>query len=127
MRAALARAGLAPDEIDYVIPGNDDALRAIRLIANTISQAYLDGKAVFEAQQKELAEQMEKQRQLQAQQAAAQREAAQPGHLRARDHDGKRRPDAPRELTVDMGVEPSVVVARMHPDARRQRLTMSTM
>ncbi len=65
-----------PDEIDYIIPGNDDALRAIRLIANTISQAYLDGRAVFEAQQKELAEQMEKQRQLQAQQAAAAREAA---------------------------------------------------
>ncbi len=33
-----------PDEIDYIIPGNDDALRAIRLIANTISQAYLDGQ-----------------------------------------------------------------------------------
>jgi small subunit ribosomal protein S2 len=65
-----------PDEIDFIIPGNDDALRAIRLIADTIAQAYLDGKAVFEAQQKELAEQMEKQRQLQAQQAAAAREAA---------------------------------------------------
>ena len=59
-----------PDEIDYIIPGNDDALRAIRLITDTISQAYLDGKAVFEAQQKEQAAQMEKQRQLQAQQAA---------------------------------------------------------
>ncbi len=65
-----------PDEIDYIIPGNDDALRAIRLITNTISQAYLDGHAIHEAQQKELAEQMEKQRQLQAQQAAAAREAA---------------------------------------------------
>ncbi len=65
-----------PDEIDYIIPGNDDALRAIRLIANTISQAYLDGRAVHEAQQKELAEQLEKQRQLQAQQAAAAREAS---------------------------------------------------
>jgi small subunit ribosomal protein S2 len=65
-----------PDEIDYIIPGNDDALRAIRLITDTIAQAYLDGKAVFEARQKELAEQMEKQRQLQAQQAAAAREAA---------------------------------------------------
>jgi len=65
-----------PDEIDYIIPGNDDALRAIRLITDTVSQAYLDGRAVFEAQQKELAEQMEKQRQLQAQQAAAAREAA---------------------------------------------------
>jgi small subunit ribosomal protein S2 len=65
-----------PDEIDYIIPGNDDALRAIRLIAGTIAQAFLDGRAVYEAQQKELAEQMEKQRQIQAQQAAAAREAA---------------------------------------------------
>jgi small subunit ribosomal protein S2 len=65
-----------PDGIDYIIPGNDDALRAIRLITGTIAQAYLDGRAIYEAQQKELAEQMEKQRQLQAQQAAAAREAA---------------------------------------------------
>jgi len=65
-----------PDEVDYIIPGNDDALRAIRLITDTIAQAYLDGKAIFEAQQKELAAQIEKQRQLQAQQAAAAREAA---------------------------------------------------
>ena len=65
-----------PDEIDYIIPGNDDALRAIRLITETMAQAYLEGKAVFEAQQKELAEQQERQRQLQAQQAAAAREAA---------------------------------------------------
>jgi len=64
-----------PDEIDYIIPGNDDALRAIRLITNTIAQALLDGRAIYEAQQKELADQMEKQRQLQAQQAAAEREA----------------------------------------------------
>jgi len=63
-----------PDEIDYIIPGNDDALRAIRLITNTIAQALLDGRAIYEAQQKELADQMEKQRQLQAQQAAAERE-----------------------------------------------------
>jgi len=60
-----------PDEIGYIIPGNDDALRAIRLITDTIAQAYLDGRAVFEAQQKELAEKVEKQRQFQAQQAAA--------------------------------------------------------
>jgi small subunit ribosomal protein S2 len=65
-----------PDQIDYIIPGNDDALRAIRLITETVSQAYLDGRAMFEAQQKEVAEQMEKQRQMQAQQAAAAREAA---------------------------------------------------
>src|SRR5437867_11176668 len=65
-----------PDEIDYIIPGNDDALRAIRLITSTIAQAFLDGRSVYEAQQKEMAEQLEKQRQIQAQQAAAAREAA---------------------------------------------------
>ena len=65
-----------PDEIDYIIPGNDDALRAIRLITNTVSQAFLDGRQVYEAQQKELAEEMERQRQIQAQQAAVAREAA---------------------------------------------------
>jgi len=65
-----------PDEIDYIIPGNDDALRAIRLIAGTIAQAYVEGRSVYEAQQKELAEQLEKQKQLQAQQAAAARETA---------------------------------------------------
>jgi small subunit ribosomal protein S2 len=65
-----------PDEIDFIIPGNDDALRAIRLVTDTVAQAYLDGKAVYEAQQKEIAEQQERQRQLQAQQAAAAREAA---------------------------------------------------
>jgi len=63
-----------PDEIDFIIPGNDDALRAIRLITDTMAEAYLDGKAVFESQQKEIAEKMEKQRQFQAQQAAAARE-----------------------------------------------------
>jgi small subunit ribosomal protein S2 len=65
-----------PDEIDYIIPGNDDALRAIKLITGTIAQAYLDGRALYEAQQRELAEQAEKARQVQAQQAAAAREAA---------------------------------------------------
>jgi len=65
-----------PDEVTYIIPGNDDALRAIRLITDTMAQAYLDGRAVFEAQQKELAAQMEKQRQIQAQQAAPAAEAA---------------------------------------------------
>jgi len=65
-----------PDDIDYIIPGNDDALRAIRLITATVAEALLAGKAIYEAQQKELAEQMEKQRQMQAQQAAAAREAA---------------------------------------------------
>jgi small subunit ribosomal protein S2 len=33
-----------PEKIDYVIPGNDDAIRAIRLITKTIADAVLEGK-----------------------------------------------------------------------------------
>ena len=33
-----------PDEIDYVIPGNDDAIRAIRLIASTMANAAIEGR-----------------------------------------------------------------------------------
>jgi small subunit ribosomal protein S2 len=35
-----------PDEVDYVIPGNDDALRAIRLFTNKISDAVIEGRAL---------------------------------------------------------------------------------
>ncbi len=33
-----------PDEIDYVIPGNDDAIRAVKLIASKMADAVLEGK-----------------------------------------------------------------------------------
>ena len=33
-----------PDKVDYVIPGNDDALRAIRLFTNKIADAVIEGR-----------------------------------------------------------------------------------
>ena len=33
-----------PDEVDYVIPGNDDAIRAIKLISAAIADAVIEGK-----------------------------------------------------------------------------------
>jgi len=33
-----------PDEIDYIIPGNDDAIRAVKLITSKIADAVLEGK-----------------------------------------------------------------------------------
>jgi small subunit ribosomal protein S2 len=38
-----------PDEVDYVIPGNDDALRAIRLFASRIADAIASGRGMREA------------------------------------------------------------------------------
>ncbi|MEO8522214.1 MAG: 30S ribosomal protein S2, partial [Acidobacteriota bacterium] len=42
-----------PDEVDYVIPGNDDALRAIRLFASRIADAILAGRGLRESAQAE--------------------------------------------------------------------------
>ena len=33
-----------PDEVDYVIPGNDDAIRAVRLIAGAMADAIIEGR-----------------------------------------------------------------------------------
>ena len=41
---AEARKLNIPDEIDYVIPGNDDAIRAVKLIAGAMADAVLEGK-----------------------------------------------------------------------------------
>ena len=38
-----------PDEVDFVIPGNDDALRAIRLFASRIADAVMGGRGMKEA------------------------------------------------------------------------------
>jgi small subunit ribosomal protein S2 len=38
-----------PDQVDFVIPGNDDALRAIRLFSARISDAVLEGRGVRES------------------------------------------------------------------------------
>jgi len=41
---AIVDTNCDPDEIDYVIPGNDDAIRAVRLLSETIANAVLEGK-----------------------------------------------------------------------------------
>ncbi len=41
---AIVDTNCDPDEIDYVIPGNDDAIRAVKLIAGTMANAVMEGK-----------------------------------------------------------------------------------
>ena len=41
---AIVDTNCDPDEVDFVIPGNDDAIRAIKLIASKIAEALLEGK-----------------------------------------------------------------------------------
>ncbi|NPV71257.1 MAG: 30S ribosomal protein S2 [Firmicutes bacterium] len=41
---AIVDTNCDPDEIDYIIPGNDDAIRAVRLLTSKMSDAVLEGK-----------------------------------------------------------------------------------
>ena len=41
-----------PDLVDYRIPGNDDAIRAIRLFCAAISEAVIEGRNVYEERQR---------------------------------------------------------------------------
>ena len=44
----LADTNADPDGIDYIIPGNDDAIRSIKLIASKLADAVLEGKQLKE-------------------------------------------------------------------------------
>src|SRR5256884_1933461 len=50
---ALADTNSDPDEIDYPIPANDDAIRAVRLLSSKIADAVIEGRRELEAQQKD--------------------------------------------------------------------------
>ncbi|MDO4831929.1 MAG: 30S ribosomal protein S2 [Clostridia bacterium] len=57
---AIVDTNCDPDEVDYVIPGNDDAIRAVRLIAGAMADAVIEGRqgedTVAEAEAPETAE-----------------------------------------------------------------------
>ena len=48
---AIVDTNCDPDEIDYVIPANDDAIRAIRLISSTMANAVQEGRQGADAEE----------------------------------------------------------------------------
>jgi len=50
---ALADTNCDPDEMDYPIPANDDAIRAVRLLCSKIADAVIEGRSELEARQKD--------------------------------------------------------------------------
>ncbi|MCI4626294.1 MAG: 30S ribosomal protein S2 [Candidatus Magnetoovum sp. WYHC-5] len=44
---AIVDTNCDPDEIDYVIPGNDDAIRAIKLLTGKMADAIVEGRAIL--------------------------------------------------------------------------------
>ncbi len=52
---AIVDTNCDPDEVDYVIPGNDDAIRAIRLISSTMANAVQEGRQGADAPEEQAA------------------------------------------------------------------------
>jgi small subunit ribosomal protein S2 len=70
-----------PDDVDHLIPGNDDAIRAIRLIASKVADAAIEGRQLYE-------------KQLQEEKAKEEKEIAQGGE-----------PEPPGEIQMDEASE----------------------
>lgn len=66
---AIVDTNCDPDDADYIIPGNDDAIRAIRLIASVISDAVIEGKQGVQIEEA-IAEITEAEEELDAEEAA---------------------------------------------------------
>ena len=45
---AIVDTNCDPDEIDYIVPGNDDAIRAIRLLTSRVADACIEGREKYE-------------------------------------------------------------------------------
>ncbi len=49
-----------PDEVDFIIPGNDDAIRAIRLLISVLANACAEGREIYIAKQAAIKEEADK-------------------------------------------------------------------
>ncbi len=106
---AIVDTNCNPDGIDYVVPGNDDALRAVRLFASKMADAIIEGQQIAkegaaDAQEDE----------------AAEAEASSPGEAPRRDRKNRRKggvrttyvpPDAPPIPDVAVAIDTAVAPA----------------
>ena len=53
---ALVDTNCDPNQVDHVIPGNDDAIRAIRLITSRVADAVIEGRSIFDKRIQEAVE-----------------------------------------------------------------------
>jgi small subunit ribosomal protein S2 len=92
---AMVDTNCNPDEIDYPIPSNDDAIRAIKFMANSIANAALEGLAAREFAAKEALEEVE---------VGAYQET---GYVASPDEEPPSREETPAEPAADEPVAPA--------------------
>jgi small subunit ribosomal protein S2 len=68
---ALVDTNCDPDEADYVIPGNDDAIRSCSLVVHALAESVWAGKQKVSAQELQQAQELEQAQQQQQEQEAA--------------------------------------------------------
>jgi small subunit ribosomal protein S2 len=73
---AIVDTNCDPDLIDYIIPGNDDAIRAIRLLTSRVADACIEGRARHEERRQAEADKAEME---EAEESSAVGEDMQPG------------------------------------------------
>ena len=81
---AIVDTNCDPEKIDYIIPGNDDAIRTIRLIASQVADAYREGSGALEKEMIAAAEERQRQEREKAGEVAVSvSEASQPAESAA--------------------------------------------
>jgi small subunit ribosomal protein S2 len=78
---AMVDTNCDPDLVDFPIPGNDDAIRSIRLFSRMIADAVIEGAAVYKSREREEKAMVEK---AQAEKAAEERPARRPASAEGR-------------------------------------------
>ncbi len=97
-----------PEVIDHVIPGNDDALRAIRLFASRVADAILEGQALAsKAKADEATEELEKHTEEETQSATGTAEATTPEATSDGTSAGVESAPAPAETTTASPATPA--------------------
>jgi len=105
---ALVDTNCDPDEADYVIPGNDDAIRSSGLIVRVLADAVAEGQAKVRAAEFERAEAA---RLAEEAEAAAQAEAAAAAEAEQAAAGGSEEAPAPAEAEAEQQTEPAPVAA----------------
>jgi small subunit ribosomal protein S2 len=100
---ALVDTNCDPDEADYVIPGNDDAIRSCSLIARAVADAIADGQQKVSA--REFAAQQQRQKDEEAKAKAAKAAAAAAAAAQPAENGATAEPAAP-ETTTESPAEP---------------------
>jgi small subunit ribosomal protein S2 len=112
-----------PDGIDYVIPGNDDAIRACNLAAHAIGDVVAEGRARFRAEEEQARREAEEQARREAEERARReaeeqerREAEEAARAAVLTHGGEGEPRDVAEAAVAEAVEHG---ARRQAEGRR--------